>query len=242
MLVQHVRNLEGSHQGLQRDYENERESRRRWQDAHDKLERDLTSLKQGAESNCFIQVLIDGDGSYFLEDFLQKGEKGGADAAAELYTTIRQHVDTLYPGLDLPIIVHIYANLGGLSSLYVRNGVLPMQSHLFAFARGFNSSQDMFNLVDVGTGKEGADHKIRGVSKKSLDGLDIDVLMRIVEMIRIFLANKQCKHIVFGGLHDKGYLTTLRPLVSREVLRYKLSPLTYFSRRLILIRGSGLHY
>jgi hypothetical protein len=56
----------------------------------------------------------------------------------------------------------MYSNLGGLSGLYVRNGVISSMSQLFVFARGFNSSQDMFNLVDVGTGKEGADHKIRG--------------------------------------------------------------------------------
>lgn len=30
-------------------------------------------------------------------------------------------------------------------------------------------------------------------------------------MFRIFLANKQCKHIIFAGLHDKGYLNTLKP-------------------------------
>jgi hypothetical protein len=29
------------------------------------------------------------------------------------------------------------------------------------------------------------------------------------EMFRFHLANKQCKHIIFGGCHDNGYLTTL---------------------------------
>jgi hypothetical protein len=30
-------------------------------------------------------------------------------------------------------------------------------------------------------------------------------------MFRIFLANKQCKHIIFAGLHDNGYLNILKP-------------------------------
>jgi hypothetical protein len=34
-------------------------------------------------------------------------------------------------------------------------------------------------------------------------------LTHLVEMFRFYLANKQCKHIVFGGCHDTGYLTIL---------------------------------
>lgn len=30
-------------------------------------------------------------------------------------------------------------------------------------------------------------------------------------MFRIFLANKHCKHIIFAGLHDAGYMNILRP-------------------------------
>jgi hypothetical protein len=30
-------------------------------------------------------------------------------------------------------------------------------------------------------------------------------------MFRFYLANKQCKHIIFGGCHDNGYLTILEP-------------------------------
>ena len=108
------------------------------------------------------QVLIDGDASYFHESFIEAGEKGGERAAAELHAQVKQQVDSIFPGSDLPIMLHMYANLGGLSGLYVRNGVISSPSQLFVFARGFNSSQDMFNLVDVGTGKEGADHKVRG--------------------------------------------------------------------------------
>jgi hypothetical protein len=34
-------------------------------------------------------------------------------------------------------------------------------------------------------------------------------LTPFAEMFRFYLANKQCKHIIFGGCHDNGYLTTL---------------------------------
>jgi hypothetical protein len=74
----------------------------------------------------------------------------------------------------------------------------------------------MFNLVDVGTGKEGADHKVRGAFLvfNPPAGSDRYANQRCLEMLRIFMSNKHCKHIIFGGLHDNGYLNVLRPWVS----------------------------
>lgn len=114
-------------------------------------------------------MLIDGDASYFHESLISDGEKGGERAAAELHGQIRKHIQSLFPGSDLPIMLHMYANLGGLSGLYTRSGIITSPAQLFVFARGFNSSQDMFNLVDVGTGKEGADHKVRGNANEQSD-------------------------------------------------------------------------
>ena len=45
----------------------------------------------------------------------------------------------------------------------------------------------MFSFIDVGSGKERADHKIR-------------------ETLRLFLPIAQCKHVFFGPCHDNGYL------------------------------------
>ena len=64
------------------------------------------------------QVLIDGDASYFHESFIQGGEEGGRRAAAELHTKIKKHIASLFPVADLPIILHMYANLTGLSGAY----------------------------------------------------------------------------------------------------------------------------
>ncbi|KAL4900766.1 hypothetical protein BDW74DRAFT_170548 [Aspergillus multicolor] len=56
----------------------------------------------------------------------------------------------------------------------------------------FTRAQDLFDYVDAGDKKEGADYKIR-------------------EMSRLFVENNQCKHIFFAGCHDTGYLSLLAP-------------------------------
>lgn len=66
-------------------------------------------------------------------------------------------------------------------------------TELQAFARSFSLAQPLFSFVDVGSGKERADHKIR-------------------ETLRLYLPNAQCKHVFFGPCHDNGYLPVLEPL------------------------------
>lgn len=50
------------------------------------------------------------------------------------------------------------------------------------------TAQPLFNIIDVGNGKERADHKLR-------------------EMLRLYVPIAQCKHIFFAPCHDNGYLT-----------------------------------
>ncbi|KAK8211497.1 hypothetical protein M8818_003150 [Zalaria obscura] len=71
-------------------------------------------------------------------------------------------------------------------------GVLQSVSELADFARAFALNQPLFSCIDVGAGKERADHKIK-------------------ETLRLFISNTQCKHIIFGGCHDNGYLPNLDP-------------------------------
>lgn len=184
-MVLRLKAVEKSHKELSHDYENERTFRRHWQDKHDIIERDLAITRQSAENNCFVQVLIDGDASYFHESIIQEGEKGGVKVAAELCSEIKKYIDTLFPGSDLGIVLHMYANLGGLSGMLVHNKIIQSPAELYYFARGFNNSkltkyeksclsnalqgQDMFNLVDVGSGKEQADHKLRGKVLKRIE-------------------------------------------------------------------------
>ncbi|BAE60406.1 unnamed protein product [Aspergillus oryzae RIB40] len=54
----------------------------------------------------------------------------------------------------------MYVNVKGLSDLCVRGGVTTEPSLIEDFVRGFNASYPLFDLVDIGAGKESAHDKI----------------------------------------------------------------------------------
>ena len=59
-------------------------------------------------------------------------------------------------------MVRVYANFAGLSRKLVRVGINGSVNDLAVFASGFTCSQPLFDFVDAGYGKEGADYKIKG--------------------------------------------------------------------------------
>ncbi|KAF2400273.1 hypothetical protein EJ06DRAFT_423981 [Trichodelitschia bisporula] len=206
-VLERFRKLSKMYEQKCRDYDDERNWRLNQRDQFDAIAKKYNILNHSLESNCFVQVLIDGDGAYFHDALVQAGTDGGSDAAHKLLTEITEHVQSLYPTYDVgqwSIAVQIYANLGGLAGKLVSMNIINSPSELHSFARSFNSSQFHFSIVDVGVGKERADNKIR-------------------EMFRLFLGNKQCKHIIFGGCHDNGYLPTLQPYRHDEATRSRIS-------------------
>jgi len=60
------------------------------------------------------------------------------------------------------ILVRAFANVGGLGAALEHDGRLKDAAQLRAFATGFSSRQAFFDFVDVGSGKERADLKVRG--------------------------------------------------------------------------------
>ncbi|KAK8225425.1 C-x8-C-x5-C-x3-H type zinc finger protein [Phyllosticta capitalensis] len=176
------------------DFENEVQARRYWQTQVRNLDRTLAVTRQEADNNPFVLVLIDGDGAIFQDAFLKAGAAGGSDAAYKLLSEIRNHVLDVYEGAagHWSIMVQIYANFEGLSRKLTSVGVLKNPSEFYAFTRAFTLNQPLFNMIDVGSGKERADHKIK-------------------EMMRLFITNVQCKHVLFGGCHDNGYIPNLEP-------------------------------
>ena len=79
--------------------------------------------------------------------------------------------------------------------------------------RAFSLNQPLFSFVDVGSGKERADHKIKGELFTGRSSPQISVYSSdhnfLIEMLRLFWPNQQCRHIIFGGCHDNGYLPNL---------------------------------
>ncbi|GKT46813.1 uncharacterized protein ColSpa_06994 [Colletotrichum spaethianum] len=197
LLVRH-----GQLQALYRekcdDYSNEVESRRMWQTKANNLGREVASLNKANESNPFVFVIIDGDGAVFQEALLKRGADGGAEAGYLLFTEIKNYVTDAYPEAaseDWNIIVQVVLNVDGLAKKLHSSCVIPNTSTertLAEFGRGFGRAQPLFSFIDVGSGKESADHKIR-------------------EMLRVMVRVTQCKHIFFGPCHDNGYLPVLEP-------------------------------
>lgn len=110
-------------------------------------------------------ALIDGDGAIFQDKLLSAGADGGSEAGHMLLKEIKQHVQQRHENASAlwPIMVQIYCNFEGLSRKLAQIGVIKSTAEFRAFAAEFNLSQPLFSLVDVGSGKERADHKIKGM-------------------------------------------------------------------------------
>ncbi|PLB37911.1 zinc finger CCCH domain-containing protein [Aspergillus candidus] len=188
-LLERFQLLLDSYNQLRSDYEEERENREKYK-----------KLARGQERNPFALVLIDGDGYQFKEHLIRASAEGGITAARLLNDSIKELLhERLGPQADqCRIMVRIYSNLLGLSRSLARNGLVGNEARsLSPFASSFTRSQDLFDYIDAGDKKEGADYKIR-------------------EFFRLFVENNQCKHIFFAGCHDTGYLSLLTPYVGKS--------------------------
>jgi hypothetical protein len=90
----------------------------------------------------------------FSKDLIRDGRDGGLTAARLLIAAIRAD----NPNLITPrILLQVFLNRKGL------NGVLQLKDYpLDHFIAGFNCAGDGCFMVDVGSGKEVADSRIRG--------------------------------------------------------------------------------
>ncbi|KAL8989574.1 MAG: hypothetical protein Q9177_001572 [Variospora cf. flavescens] len=181
------------------DLESETEGRRR-------LQGRIHSLQS---RRSFVLVLIDadGDGYIFRDNFLNKNEEGGKQAADELLVQVRKYVGEL--GLDMTktdVVVRAYANLRGLGRHCARDGLMKATADLGLFANGFTKRQPLFDFVDVGLGKERADDKVR-------------------ETLSFFINNEQCKHVLLGVAHDSGYAPFLERFVADDLVQGRLTML-----------------
>lgn len=91
------------------------------------------------------------------------GEKGGEHAADALLSELQRYVNEVVGvSVGMDIMVRAFANVGGLGAALERAGRLKDSSQLRSFFAGFSNRQPFFDFVDIGSGKERADSKIRG--------------------------------------------------------------------------------
>ncbi|KAF8336369.1 uncharacterized protein EI90DRAFT_3119649 [Cantharellus anzutake] len=154
----------------------------------------LTDVQHGDPS---ALVLIDGDGYIFSPGYWRQGKEGGRRAAVVLHDILATAA-----GLRSQLYAIIYFNRRGLGNALCANNIC-LKDQFEDFIVGFNQSTPLFAMIDAGHGKEAADAKIRGT-------------------LRFFSRLTQIQLILFGGGHDRGYLTELSALRT-EGLLHKLA-------------------
>lgn len=190
--------------------ENEKETRAMWQSHARAYKKEVTQTRMATESHPFVVMIIDGDGAKFRDEFFRNGDHGGGLAAQELKSQIKSHLRQRYPDTNIEnwsIIVNFYANMDGLAKTLASRRILSLVPDLQRFASGFGRANSLFSFVDVGYGKDKADHKCR-------------------EMLKLMLHVPSCRHVYFGPCRDNGYLTLLDEYRHDEYIKDKLSLFT----------------
>ena len=147
---------------LQDDLDSEKKSRRENQEIARKMKVECQRMTSKSEHDPFALVLIDGDGCIFQDHFLKAAAEGGADAAQHLKQEVAQLLSSKNIGPHCNVIVQIYLSLEDLSRKLASVGLLQTHADMKSFVHAFCNSQSLFSIIDVGKGKERADHKMRG--------------------------------------------------------------------------------
>ncbi|KAL8756209.1 MAG: hypothetical protein Q9199_003091 [Rusavskia elegans] len=139
--------------------------------------------------------------NYFRDTFLNNGQQGGWDAAAELLKQVNNDLEH-HLGLDvsnLDVRIQAYADFEGLSKRCINNGWMKGDANIVRFAHGVTGANPLIDFVDVGPGKEQAAHKYK-------------------EQFKFYIEIPQCEHVLLGIAHDFGYITFLRPFAEDSAI------------------------
>ncbi|KZP24527.1 hypothetical protein FIBSPDRAFT_784327 [Athelia psychrophila] len=124
-----------------------------------------------------------------------------------LAESVREDFTTKYQLDHFHLYVYVFYNKRGLVEAIGRAGHFNAKHKFDDFTFGFNQAAERFIMVDVGSGKEQADAKIK---------------VHLEDNIRL----PQTSKILFAGCHDNGYAISLRSLITAG-----------FQDKLVLLRG-----
>lgn len=110
-----------------------------------------------------IVTLIDGDGAIFSKDLISQGQQGGRLAARTLSDSIMQFLSANYGARPYQLWVYLFYNKRGLTDTFNRVGLGSLCKTFEDFVVGFNQATERFVMVDVGSMKEAADVKLKGM-------------------------------------------------------------------------------
>lgn len=209
-----ITQLINSYEDLQLQYdravdqlESEKENRMIWQMQARESRKELSQSKLANESHPFVVVIIDGDGAKFRDEYFRAGDDGGGQAAQQLRTQVKLHLHQVYPDTSIDnwnLMVFFYANMDGLAKTLASRRILGSRTDLQKFASGFGRANSLFSFVDVGYGKDKADHKCQA-------------------MLKQMLHLSACRHIFFGPCCDNGYLNLLEEYKHDSTINSKIT-------------------
>ncbi|KZV99638.1 hypothetical protein EXIGLDRAFT_831372 [Exidia glandulosa HHB12029] len=157
------------------------------------LNRELAGVREDAP---LVVCLIDGDGTIFAQEYLLNGQVGGRTAAQALHRGMLEYLGPA--STRATVCTTVYFNRTGLRDILARSNICTY-SQFDAFWIGFVQAASMFQVVDVGPGKEAADAKLR-------------------EALRTYSRMPQTMLVFFGGAHDAGYRPPLQALALNNSL------------------------
>lgn len=194
------------------DLNNERVLSRALGKTNEELEFKFKELQRSINRSAFVLVLIDADpdGYVFDDKYLLRGTNGGREAALVLKSELQRELRQTSPNVaELPFILKLYANVDKLGEAMYKHGMQEASNLLRDFCRGFCQTGGLSEFIDVGDGKDRADHQIKGV-------------------LEHFKENPCCMHIVLGGCHDNGYVCDLDIIKSEGSLHSRITLLKSF--------------
>ena len=146
-----------------------------------------------------VLCLVDGDGNIFSPELISAGHTGGSQAATLLNRGIMQHLkDKVEPSTKNPQIwLTVYCNLSGLRDAFVNHQHCTFEQY-DAFVEGFNKAAPLFSIVDVGSSKEAADTKLKGLNHP-LSPFVALLTQASPESLRVFTRFPQIIKVYFGG-------------------------------------------
>ncbi|KAM6529917.1 hypothetical protein FALCPG4_008040 [Fusarium falciforme] len=193
---------------LQQTVEASEEEKRRLKKENDQLTAQNRDLKnhlkaQQKEKDPYVAVLVDGDGAKFQDSFLQDPEEGATNAALAIRQHVAEYVKDTDLSSDITIFARVFANVKDLAHSLRLSGIVSYEDKFLKFVTNFTNARAEFDFVDVGSGKENADSKIR-------------------RMLKYYHDDIRCKKIFFVACHDAGYAHDLRPYIDDQGSRLVL--------------------
>ncbi|KAL4939687.1 hypothetical protein BDV06DRAFT_230893 [Aspergillus oleicola] len=193
-LLNHVKQLDAEVRKRDNTIDDKQRTIDSFREENGKYCAEISHLNLEQRKLSFVSVLVDGDGMNFQEQFVRGGKTGGQEAARDLRQAVDEHVRQIDPDVpaSVSIRIRVYANVEGLGKAYRSAKIISDDQDLIPFIQGFNRSDELCDFVDVGSGKEGSDVKLRELFKQ--DVLDV-----------------HCHRILFCGSADNGYAHLLCP-------------------------------